>query len=188
MISSIDGCGWAVYLTPLSHEAAIRRQAEVEAVQTLVRHVFGAEATLCHQPNGAPFIAGRQCPISISHSRKLAALAVAQDGYKIGIDVEEPREQLLQVARRFLSEAENTLFGNDLGLLLRAWTLKEALYKAHGRAGIDLRHDIYLPPVLAAGQKAHVGGAAYQIQHLAPVAGTQCTLAVVTCRNMPENL
>ena len=51
----------------------------------------------------------------------------------------------MRVAPRVLSESEMAVYGVSSDLLLRAWTMKEALYKAALTPGLDFRRDIMLP-------------------------------------------
>lgn len=122
-----------------------RRAAEDAAVTTLVRCAFGETAVRSHDAQGAPYITlvgarrdGRSegddrrinTGISISHSRRFAVLVVSRTGSEIGVDIESARPQLARVCRRILSTAEYAAYD---GALVRAWTAKEAVYKASRR-------------------------------------------------------
>lgn len=120
-------------------QASSRREAELQAERTLLPGL-----TIAHDEHGAPHLPGRACHISISHSRTHLAAALCADS-PVGIDIETDRPQLRAVGRRVLSEAEMEAYGRDPLGLLRAWTLKEALYKAALTPGIDFRRDIRLP-------------------------------------------
>ena len=105
-----------------------RRELEREAVRRLVRAAFGPEAVLEHRADGSPIVAAAgELQISVSHSRHLAVLAVAPTA--VGVDIEEPREQLLRVAGRFMTPEEQRNYPTP-ELILKAWTLKEAAFKA----------------------------------------------------------
>lgn len=141
----IRDCGdCRLYVTAIDSSSANRRQAETEAVGRLVREAFGPDAVVGHHSSGAPYISGKHTPVSISHSRRTACLAVGHDR-PVGVDVEEAREQLRHVAPRILSRAELMVYGKSLSLLLKAWSMKEALYKAALIPGLDFRTDIMLP-------------------------------------------
>ena len=132
-----------------------RREREQGAVLALLRHALGEDCTLGHRPDGAPFVAERPSVfISVSHSMHYAALAIAH--CPIGIDLEEPREQLRRVASRVFSPEElsacPTLF-----VLTRAWTLKEALYKlSPSPAACDFRTNISIDPPAVCGRVAEI--------------------------------
>jgi 4'-phosphopantetheinyl transferase EntD len=136
-----------VYVQPIdSHDDLPRRQAEREAVAHIVRTVFGNTAAIDHDENGAPRLTAADFSgyISITHSRRYAAVAIDYRA-PIGLDIEEPRQQLGRVAPRVLSAAEMAVYSATPEGLLQAWTLKEALYKAALTPGLDFREQIALP-------------------------------------------
>ncbi len=107
-----------------------RRQREREAVQEILKALFPYPMELCHNADGAPIIAN--IPISITHSQRLAIVAVnLKSSQPIGIDAEEYRSALERVKTRFLNPKELEWIV-DKEDLLRAWTVKEAVYKAAG--------------------------------------------------------
>ena len=115
-----------------------RRRLERLAVDRLMIRVFGHQVQVKHTLLGAPFILGYHGHISISHSRRYAALAVSDDDV-IGIDIEEPRpDQLEKVASRFLSQEEYDYYSRLPHGILKAWTLKEASYKTLQSGPVDL--------------------------------------------------
>ena len=120
-----------------------RADAERRAVRRLVDHAFGCEAQIAHFPSGAPYIIGSRISLSVSHSRSHAAIAFSAS-HTVGVDVEEQRPQLARVASRVLSDDELREYSAPR-LLLQAWTLKEALYKAALTPALDFRRDIRLP-------------------------------------------
>lgn len=119
--------------------ASSRREAELKAESLLL-----PGAAIVHDGHGAPAIEGSTEYLSISHSRTHLAVAICPD-MPVGIDIETPRRQLNAVGRRVLSDAELEAYGHDENGLLRAWTLKEALYKAALTPGLDFRTGIRLP-------------------------------------------
>ncbi len=139
---SFDGC--ELFVTRIEKSQSNRRANETSAVDRLLSQAFNQGARLGHRPSGAPYIIGTEKNISISQSRDYASLAVSKI-YVPGVDVEQPREQLWHVAARILSEEELDVYGSSMELLLRAWTLKEAIYKAALTEGLDFRADIHLP-------------------------------------------
>lgn len=134
------------------------REAEREAVDILVAEVFGNSATLIHTPDGAPHISGFDGWISISHGAGMATLAVDRTR-PVGIDVEAPRAQLQRIARRFMSPKEYEVYGGSLPMMLRAWTAKEAVFKAAGVSGLTIG-EIYIH---ADGATAEARGAEFEL-------------------------
>lgn len=130
-------------------EGERRRDAERRTTLELVRQLTGqADATIGHTSWGAPFIEGHpDINLSISHSRRLAAVAV-DPTRSIGLDIEEPREQLQCVAPRFLAADELAILESITDreahslALVRAWTIKEAMVKISGENVPDLRRDL----------------------------------------------
>ena len=100
-----------------------RRDAEKEAVAQLMAEAFGADARIEHDASGRPLVSGAS--ISVSHSRTLAALAVAPEGISVGIDVEDSQDRASRVIRRVLRGPYSDAYSNAL----EAWTLLEAAFK-----------------------------------------------------------
>lgn len=140
----------AVYAAATAHFAAAGTRHEIEqaAKKAIMAEVFG-RLELCHRPDGSPFIPGSGASISVSHCQTLVVLAVDPLGRNIGIDCETASRgaQLGRVAAKFLSPAQSLAWGADEKHLLRAWTLKEAFYKAARIPGLPLAH-IPLPPAV----------------------------------------
>lgn len=87
--------------------------------------------------------------ISITHTKNILAIQLRKDLFA-GIDIESPRNQLLKVQQRFLSEEEIKLAQNSLATLCLFWTIKESLFKIYGASDISLKQHIrimhlYLP-------------------------------------------
>lgn len=110
------------------------RNKERENTLALVRHVFGENAVYSHRNDGSPVIENvwTDKSISVSHGAGKVLLAVSS-APAIGVDIEAPRRQLLRTASKFMEKEWNSL--SDL---LRAWTIKEAVYKAALTPGLPL--------------------------------------------------
>ena len=139
MIRSLNISDTTVLLSPC--EGSTQRRTVLQMVAAL----FGDEAVYDHTPDGAPFVrfGDKQIAISVSHCKGLAALAY-NPNKPVGIDIETERTQLQRIAPRIFSPAELEVY-STLPLLLKAWTLKEALYKSALTPGLDFRADIHLP-------------------------------------------
>lgn len=99
---------------------------------------------LFYDNNGKPYIKDKNYrSISISHTQNYLALQIHKKN-KAGIDIEFPREKLLNVQEKFLSEEEMKMFANHLDLLHICWTAKEALFKIYGVSSVSLKHDIQI--------------------------------------------
>lgn len=152
-----------------------RTEREHAAVGDIIARFFGADARVGHRDSGAPYLVGREdISLSVSHSRDYAAVAFSSER-TVGVDIEQWREQLLRVAPRVLSESEMAVYGVSSDLLLRAWTMQEALYKAALTPGLDFRRDITLPSNPAS-TAATVTGRPFTIIASLPLAANTLTL------------
>lgn len=98
----------------------------------LVRGYLGREVTIGHRTDGSPFVAEEpELFLSLSHSGNRAAAAFSKTA-PVGIDIQEPSQKLFRVAERFLRPEEIDFWSRSADNLLRAWTIKEAVYKAAG--------------------------------------------------------
>lgn len=150
-------------VAPIAPDVTVSRsERERAVVARMAERLFGPEARIAHHEEGAPYIAGREdMSLSVSHSLGWAAVAFS-DCRCVGVDVEQWRDRLTRVAPRVLSPAEMAVYAASPDMLLRAWTLKEALYKAALTPGLDFRADIALP-CDAAATTAVVRGERYDI-------------------------
>lgn len=125
---------------PLDLRIADRRSRELMAVERLLAKIGHPNVSVSHNPDGSPFIRGVDLKISISHSRRFAAIAFGESA-GFGIDIEEPRPaQLKKVAPRFLTPNELNYYSSLPDGLLKAWTLKEAAFKTLRNGPADLRN------------------------------------------------
>ena len=106
------------------------RQAERAAALAVASELLQRSVTIDHHGDGAPFIADYHGSLSISHSRSTVAVAI-DPVRTIGIDIEERERahRMPQLAPRVLTATEIVSYAG-VEELLRAWTLKEAAYKA----------------------------------------------------------
>ncbi len=109
-----------------------------------------------------PYLPGEQYHFSISHCGDYAA-AIVSSKHRVGVDVEEPKEKILNIADKFLSKEEfsmgnwqqaienrkDVVTKNDLPiahsqLLTLLWSSKEAVFKWYGDGGVDFKKHIQL--------------------------------------------
>lgn len=144
-----NGSDYELYITAINCDTdrSGRKDEERRAVSTLVSEIFG-NMELKHDDNGAPFIDGLEdIRVSISHCREFCTLAVCRKGLPVGVDIENPRSQLVRVMNKFLTRTEMArLTSKDAGStpqrpseLLRYWTAKEAVFKAALTPGLSLK-------------------------------------------------
>ncbi|MDE6528414.1 MAG: 4'-phosphopantetheinyl transferase superfamily protein, partial [Muribaculaceae bacterium] len=147
-----------------------RGEAERVAVEELIADAFGDGSVphLEHLPSGAPVLEGIDMSVSVSHCPGAVCVAVGPSGCRIGIDAESRLRgaQLQRVAAKFLAPAQREVWGTDAEALLKAWTIKEALYKAASTAGLPL-HEIPLPAGCGHDEaEVSMLGYRYRIKHL----------------------
>lgn len=170
---------YVIYETSIPQEERTRRELEDAAKSTLIREAFGNDVSLAHDEHGAPYIPPRpDIHISLSHSRDICMLAVS-DG-PVGIDVENWRAQLNRVAAKFLTPAEMEMLGKlpdeqaRERFLLKAWTAKEATFKAAHKPGLVLS-EISLTPEL---NRAEARGCLFDIHYPPVTAGSVIAVAI----------
>lgn len=126
-------------LLSFKHEA---RKQEYVATRILRHRVFGFQH-IHYDPHGAPYIEDEGY-ISISHCKNTVGLALNKE-YKVGLDLESPRSQILKLKSKFLSETEYVEFNTDDPLeVTKIWSAKEALYKLAGRKKIHFKSELLL--------------------------------------------
>ena len=118
------------------------RKREFIATRVLCQSIFGGK-TIAYNCIGAPYIKGI-ANISISHAGNLAAIGV-NDSFTIGLDLEKPRPNILELAPKFLSDNErNTINCIDELLVTQIWSCKEAMYKLAGRKQLIFATDLLI--------------------------------------------
>lgn len=132
--------GIRVLVSPITDGPGSHLERARATVADMMCEAAGRPVSILHRADGAPYPEGLDVHISVSHSRRLAALAISERG-AVGVDIEEPRpEQLRRVASRVFRPDEAAYIDSLPGKLLQAWTLKEATFKAAGMADVaDLR-------------------------------------------------
>ncbi|WP_289856976.1 hypothetical protein [uncultured Muribaculum sp.] len=124
-----------------------RNDCERMAVLRVLYRLTGFNITdICHNADGSPFLKDMPLNISISHCRTHVAVAVSSLQNNFGIDIENFRIQLNKVKDKFLSKKGQSVWNTENLMLLRAWTIMEATYKAVRIKGIDICNDIVMVP------------------------------------------
>ena len=93
--------------------------------------------------------------ISLSHSFPFVA-AIISHKKPVGIDLERFGRQVEKIGPRFLSAEEWNRWQDSHSDLTKAWTCKEAIYKAMGVPGLAFQQDIQLPSFANNPFKIHV--------------------------------
>jgi len=101
-------------------------------IQHLVEHLGDSFYGIYKDAFGKPHLINLPYSISIAHCFPFAAGIINKD-HSTGIDIEQPRDKLLYIRHKFLSEKEADVAGTDLETLCKFWAAKEVLYKIYGR-------------------------------------------------------
>ena len=94
--------------------------------------------------NDMPFLSDNR-NISISHSESIATILISEKN-GIGVDIERINKKVHSIKSKFLNQKEiNYLRGDEeTRMLTKAWTAKEAIYKALRKPGIIFSENILL--------------------------------------------
>jgi phosphopantetheinyl transferase len=85
--------------------------------------------------------------VSLSHSYPFVAAQIDYDR-PVGIDLEQPREKLLNIAPRIMSQTELKDAGKDIVKHCVIWCAKETMFKIHGRGGLHFSNQLNVEPFL----------------------------------------
>ena len=134
-------------LNPEDYQIFLKRKANNLKSQFLAsRKLIGLinpDLTISYNEN-IPVLSDNR-NISISHSDEIVTILISkEDG--IGVDVEKIKNKVHFIASKFLSSNEIGFLGEDPSTrqLIRAWTAKEAIYKALRKPGISFSENIIL--------------------------------------------
>ncbi len=113
----------------------------------LVRYLIQTEiynAQIAYSPNGKPYLEDSDLNISISHTDNFVAVLLSSKE-EIGLDVQLPKQQLLKIRHKFISEEEQQwLDYENIFQLCQLWSAKEALFKLHEKGSLDFKTNMRL--------------------------------------------
>ncbi len=94
---------------------------------------------------GKPYLKNLTHHISLSHSFPYVAAQI-DPLHEIGIDLEQPKSKLLNIAHRILSPPELMDAGSDVVKHCVYWCAKETMYKAYGKKGLHFSNQLNVNP------------------------------------------
>lgn len=94
---------------------------------------------------GKPYLKDHPNPISLSHSFPYVA-AQLDASVSVGIDLEQPKDKLLNIAHRIMAEGERIDAGQDVVKHCVYWCAKEAMYKIYGKRGLIFSNHLNVVP------------------------------------------
>ena len=97
--------------------------------------------------DGKPYLVNSEYQISLSHSYDYAAVMISKE-FAVGVDIELIKHKIKSIKHKFLSDIElaQKQIGNNTEGLYVAWCAKEAIYKWHGKKGLEFKRDIHIKP------------------------------------------
>lgn len=148
--------GKGIDTTGVCRVSLAKRRIELLVERLLLISLCNKDMELQHTGSGAPFVAGFGQSVSISHSGGYVALAAGSAD--IGVDIETKASKTLKVRARFLNSQEQSAVAlNDVAAHVRAWTAKEAIYKAEGKGTLNCLDGIRLDAeAIACGQNTYM--------------------------------
>ena len=100
---------------------------------------------LTKDDQGKPHFKNIHCHLSLSHSYPYVA-AIIDRKKSVGIDLEQPKDKLLRIAPRVLSQEELKNAGSDIVKHCVYWCAKEALIKIYGKRHLTLAQHLLISP------------------------------------------
>lgn len=97
--------------------------------------------------HGKPYLVNSDTHISLSHSYDYAAVIISKDK-KVGVDIELIKHKIKSIKHKFLSDIElaQKQIGDNTNGLYVSWCAKEAIYKWHGKKGLEFKQHIHIKP------------------------------------------
>ncbi len=97
--------------------------------------------------HGKPYLVNSDTHISLSHSYDYAAVIIGKDK-KVGVDIELIKHKIKSIKHKFLSDVElaQKQIGDNTNGLYVSWCAKEAIYKWHGKKGLEFKQHIHIKP------------------------------------------
>ncbi|MHA4893499.1 4'-phosphopantetheinyl transferase family protein [Pedobacter sp. PWIIR3] len=97
--------------------------------------------------HGKPYLPNLGYHISLSHSYDYASVIVGKTR-KVGVDIELIKHKIKTIKHKFLSDLElaQKQIGDNVNGLYVCWCAKEAIYKWHGKKGLEFKQHIHIQP------------------------------------------
>jgi 4'-phosphopantetheinyl transferase len=126
-----------------------QKRLEFLAARVLLKELLKNNGSVFHgltkDEFGKPFLKNSDLQISLTHSYPYVA-AVINRGGSVGIDLEQPKQKLLKIAARVLSDSELKDAGSDLVKHCIYWCAKETLVKIHGKKDLVFSENLRINP------------------------------------------
>ena len=101
--------------------------------------------SLSYSSEGIPFL-NNEKNISISHTKGFSAIAISPK--PVGIDIQDFRDKILSISKKFINSEEIDLIDpSSIKELTLVWCIKEATYKVHRKPGLDFKDEIKIQSI-----------------------------------------
>jgi len=114
------------------------------AVRHLIKYLSINPQNLKYDSLGKPFFENN-FKISISHSGLYAAVIISD--IAVGIDIETINDRILKIKSKYLETELNYPMELNIETSLVYWNIKESIFKAVDKPGIDFKKNILVPPL-----------------------------------------
>lgn len=126
-----------------------KKRLEFQAARVLLKHLLAQWGCpfkgIWKDEFGKPFLTGYDIQISLSHSYPYVGAIIHKNRF-VGIDLEQPKSKLLNIAHRVLHVEELADAGNDVVKHCIYWCAKETLIKVHGRKDLTFAENLIIDP------------------------------------------
>jgi 4'-phosphopantetheinyl transferase len=102
-------------------------------------------AGITKNSHGKPFLKNHAHQLSLSHSYPYVA-SIIDEHHAVGIDLEQPKPKLLNIASRILHPQELADAGDDIIKHCIYWSAKETLIKVFGKKHLTLCEQLLISP------------------------------------------
>ena len=122
-----------------------RRSIEWLSTRAMVFILLGKDKSVQNYPDGKPYLADHSYHISISHTRRYAALHI-HASRPVGVDIETRSDRVKKIANKLISEKVYIDPANKVVHQLLHWSAKESLYKLLNQQGVDFKQHLLIHP------------------------------------------
>lgn len=126
----------------------LTHQEQLLSIRQLLLNCNYKDSDLHYLDTGKPYLSDGSS-ISITHTSKYTAIAIAKNDIRLGIDIEVQNPKLFNISKRFLHITEHMhvmQFTEDcqkIALLSILWSYKESLYKYYDIKGLSFANQMY---------------------------------------------
>jgi phosphopantetheinyl transferase len=149
------------YYSDVMKISSDKRKQEWLAVRLLLQHLSGSSVYIRYRGNGAPYLLGSACNISLSHTKGFVAIILSENKNP-GIDIEYRSVRAWKLHKKYMNENERTMtmpaadadnpaasVVTDVSVADIAticWCAKETAFKALEATSVDFSEHFNIEP------------------------------------------